>query len=98
MLGINWHKMLLLFLWITPPVLLSVLGVVLCKRRLYREFPVFFAFVLYEIAGFVSLFALSSILGVTSERYAYAFSAAILLGITLRFGVIDEVSKDLFRG
>ncbi len=98
MLGINWHKMLLLFLWITPPVLLSVLAVVLCKRRLYREFPVFFAYVLYEIAGFVSLFALSSILGVTSERYAYAFSAAILLGIALRFGVIDEVSKDLFRG
>src|ERR1017187_1857104 len=93
----NWHKVLSLFLWITPPVLLGVLAVVLCKRGLYREFPVFFAYVLYEIAGFVSLFALSSILGVTSEQYAYAFSVAVLLGIALRFGVIDEVSKDLFR-
>jgi hypothetical protein len=93
----NWHKVLSLFLWITPPVLLGVLAVVLCTRRLYREFPVFFAYVLYEIAGFVSLFALSSILGVTSEQYAYAFSVAVLLGIALRFGVIDEVSKDLFR-
>jgi hypothetical protein len=98
MLAIDWHKMLSLFLWITPPVLLSVLAVVLCRRRLYREFPVFFAYVLYEIAGFVLLFALSSILGVTSKQYAYVFSAALLLGIALRFGVIDEVSKDLFRG
>ena len=96
MLAMNWHKMLLLFLWITPPVLLGVLAVVLCKRRLYREFPVFFAYVLCEIAEFVSLFALHS-MGVTSEQYAYAFSAVLLLGIALRFGVIDEVSKDLFR-
>lgn len=98
MLAIDWRKMLLLFLWITPPVLLGVLVVVLCKRRLYREFPVFFAYVLCEIAGFISLFALHSILGVAGEPYAYAFSAVLLLGIALRFGVIDEVSKDLFRG
>jgi hypothetical protein len=98
MLAVYWHKMLLLFLWITPPVLLGVLVVVLCKRRLYREFPIFFAYVLCEIAGFVSLFALHSIRGVTSEQYAYAFSGVLLLGIALRFGMIDEVAKDLFRG
>lgn len=98
MLPLNWHKLLLLFLWITPPVLLGVLAVVLCKRRLHCGFPVFFAYVLYEIARFGSLFALSSVLGVTSEPYAYAFSVALLLDIALRFGVIDEVSKDLFRG
>jgi hypothetical protein len=94
----NWHTVLLLFLWIVPPGLLGVVAAIFCKRRLYREFPVFFAYVLYEIAGFVSLFALHSVLGVTSEQYGYTFSAALLLGIALRFGVIDEVSKDLFRG
>jgi hypothetical protein len=93
----NWHTALLLFLWIVPPVLLGVVAAIFCKRRLYREFPVFFAYVLYEIAGFVSLFALHSVLGVTSEQYGYTFSAALLLGIALRFGVIDEVSKNLFR-
>jgi len=30
----HWYKALLLFLWITPHVLLGVLAVVLCKRRL----------------------------------------------------------------
>jgi hypothetical protein len=95
----HWYKALLLFLWITPHVLLGVLAVVLCKRRLYREFPCFFAYVLYEIAEFMLLFALYYVLGVNLARYGYAcaFSATLLLSIALRFGVIHEVSKDLFR-
>jgi hypothetical protein len=96
MLAMNWHKVLSLFLWITPHALLGVLAVVLCKRRLYREFPVFFAYVLYEIAEFILLFALYSILG-DGKPYAYAYCSTLLLSIALRFGVIDELSRDLFR-
>jgi hypothetical protein len=97
MLPLNWHKVLSLFLLISPHVLLGVLAVILYKRRLYREFPCFFAYVLYEIAKFIPLFALYSVLGVTSKPYAYVFSATLMISIALRFGVIDEVSKDLFR-
>jgi hypothetical protein len=86
----------MLFLWITPQVLLSVLAVVLCKRRLYREFPFFLVFVLYEIAKFILMFALYLLPGVTGEQYAYAYYATLMISIVLRFGVIDEVSKDLF--
>jgi len=92
----NWHKVLSLFLWITPHALLGVLAVVLCKRRLYREFPVFFTYVFYEIAEFILLFALYFIPG-AGKQYAYAYCGTLLLSIALRFGVIDEVSKDLFR-
>lgn len=97
MLLTNWYKALSLFLWITPKVFLGVLGIILYKRRLYRQFPIFFAFVLYEIAGFILLFSLYSVWGLASAAYAYAFSAQLLLSVTLRFGVIDEVSRDLFR-
>jgi hypothetical protein len=97
MLPLNWHKALLLFLWITPHVLLGVLAVILCKRRLYREFPVFLAYVLYEIAEFILLFTLHAVPSVTRDQYAYAYSATLMLSIALRFGVIDEVCKDLFR-
>lgn len=95
MLPVNWHKALLLFLWITPHVLLGVVAAVLYKRRLDREFPCFLAYVLCEIAGFIVLFTLYSIPG-AGKQYAYAYSARLLLSIVLRFGVIDEVSKDLF--
>lgn len=97
MLPANWHRLLSLFLLISPHVLLGVLAVILYKRRLYREFPCFFAYVLYEIAKFIPLFALYSAQGTTGKQYAYAFSATLMLSIALRFGVIDEVSKDLFR-
>ena|ERR1039458_3652537 len=97
MLLMNWHKVLFYFLWISPRVLLGVLAVILYKRRLYREFPCFFAYVLYEIAKFIPLFILYSAQGVTGKQYAYVFSATLILSVALRFGVIDEVSRDLFR-
>ena len=99
MLPTNWYKALLLFLWISPHVLLGVVAAILWKRRLYREFPCYFAYVLYEIAQFIVMFALYSALGVNLEQssYAYAYSATLMFSIALRFGVIDEVSKDLFR-
>ncbi len=68
----------MLFLWISPHVLLGVLAVILCKRRLYREFPCFFAYVLYKIAEFILLFTLYSVQGVTGKQYAYAFSATLI--------------------
>jgi hypothetical protein len=97
MLGTHWHKLLLLFLWITPHVLLAVVAAVIWKRRLYREFPCFFAYALFRIAVFILLFTLYSVQGVTGKQYAYAFSATLLVIIALGFGVIDEVSRDLFR-
>jgi hypothetical protein len=97
MLPLHWYKALSLFLLISPHVLLAVLAVIFFKRRFYREFPCFFAYVLYEIAKFIPLFALYSVQGSTGKQYAYAFSVTLILSIALRFGVIDEVSKDLFR-
>ena len=97
MLPANWHKVLSLFLLISPHVLLGVLAVILYKRRLCREYPYFFAYVLYEIAKFIPLFALYSVQGVTGKQYGYAYCVTLLLSIILRFGVIDEVCKDLFR-
>jgi hypothetical protein len=97
MLSMNWHKLLALFLWISPHALLGVLAVVLCKRRLYREFPAFSAYVFYEIAEFILLFTLYFVQGTGGKQYRYAFCATLLLSIALRFGVIDEVAKGLFR-
>lgn len=97
MLPMNWHRLLSLFLWISPHVLLAIVAAILCKRRLYREFPCFLAYALYEIAEFILMFTLYAVPSVTGNQYAYAYSATRLLSIVLRFGVINEVCKDLFR-
>jgi hypothetical protein len=93
----NWHRLLSLFLWISPHVLLGVVAAIMYRRRTYREFPFFFAYALYEIAEFILLFVLRYAPSVTGVQYAYACSVTLLLSIALRFGVIEEVSKDLFR-
>ncbi|MFY9903866.1 MAG: hypothetical protein WBD45_01710 [Terriglobales bacterium] len=97
MLGTHWHNLLLFFLWITPHLLLAAVAAIIGKRRLYLEFPCFFAFVLCEIAEFILLFSLRFVHSVTQEQYAYVFSVTLFLSLALGFGVIDEVSKDLFR-
>ena len=102
MVPTGWHRLLFYFLWIAPQILNGVLAVILCKRRLYREFPCFLACLLFGIADFIVLFPLHllakySVAGVTWNHYGYAYYATILFGMALRFGMIDEVSRDLFR-
>jgi hypothetical protein len=92
---LDWHRLLSLSLWISPHVLLGVLALVLCQRQLYRKFPCFVAYVFFEITEFILLFGLRS--SATGKQYAYVYYATLMLGVALRFGVIEEVSKDLFR-
>jgi len=97
MLSLDWSRLLSFSLWISPHALLVAVAAIACKRRLYREFPCFLVYVVYEIAQFILLFALRSARSVTGEQYAYAYYATLLLSIALRFGLIEEVSRDLFR-
>jgi hypothetical protein len=97
MLSINWPRLLSFSLWISPHAFLVAVAAIACKRRLYRAFPCFLVYVVYEIAQFILLFVLRSARSVTGEQYAYAYYATLLLSVALRFGVIEEVSRDLFR-
>jgi hypothetical protein len=89
----TWHTLL----WISPHVVLAVVAVLMYQRRLYREFPCFFVYTLFEIGEFALLYALNSIPSATERQYTYAFIATLVISIALRFGVIREVSDDLFR-
>lgn len=91
----EFQKAFSMVLWISPHVLLAVLAVIFYRRCLHREFPVFFVYVLYEIAVFLVLIMLYYSSGVNAEQYAYACSATQLFSIALRFGIIEELSKDL---
>jgi hypothetical protein len=97
MLPMNWPGLLSLLLWILPHVLLGIVVAVLYMRRLCRKFPCFLVYVVYEIAQFFLLLALHSISSVTGAEYAYAYYFTLMLSVVLRFGVIEEVSRNLFR-
>ncbi|MFY9559029.1 MAG: hypothetical protein WAQ52_02230 [Terriglobales bacterium] len=86
-----------MLLWISPHLLLAIVAILIYKRRLYREFPFFLLYTLYEIGAFVLLYGLNSVPSVTAQQYTYAFMVTLAISIALRFGVIKEVSEDLFR-
>src|SRR5271169_486634 len=93
----DWHTVLSFLLWISPHALLVVPAAIILRRRLYRELPWFFAYLLYEIAEFILLFTLRFVPSVTDEQYRYAYYVTLMLSVVLRFGVIGEVAEDLFR-
>jgi hypothetical protein len=84
-----------LALWIAHPVLeLFLIGAMLW-RRLHRTFPVFFAYVIFQLLNFLVLFPIYKFGSTTAYFYAYWISMAISLAIG--FKVIHEVFLDVFR-
>src|SRR5258705_5142415 len=93
----NWYSLLLSFLWISPHFFIAFIAVLMYKRRLYRDFPFFCLYTFYEVGEFVVLYALNSVASTTGQQYTYAFLITMAISIALRFGIIREVSDDLFR-
>ena len=84
-----------LALWIAHPVLeVSLVGIMLW-RRLHRTFPVFFAYVVFQVLNFLVLFPIYRFGSTTAYFYAYWISLAISLAIG--FKVIHEIFLDVFR-
>jgi len=84
-----------LALWIAHPVLELSLAGVMFWRRLHRTFPVFFAYIVFQVVNFLILFPIYRSGSIMPYFYAYWISAAISLAIG--FKVIHEIFLDVFR-
>jgi hypothetical protein len=84
-----------LALWVAHPVLELSLAGVMFWRRLHRTFPIFFAYIVFQVLNFMVLFPIYRSGSVMPYFYAYWISAAISLAIG--FKVIHEIFLDVFR-
>jgi hypothetical protein len=85
------------YLLVAPRLLLLVVFIALLRHRLYRRFPMFFAYVVSEIVqAAVILPAMFSHLS-RGAIYAAAFYSLLVLSIALRFGVIHEIFAHMLR-
>jgi hypothetical protein len=84
-----------LVLWISHPALELLLAGVMVWRRLHRKFPVFFAYVVFQLANFAVLFPIHQYGGYDLYFYTYFISATISQAIG--FKVIHEIFLDVFR-
>jgi hypothetical protein len=84
-----------LALWVLQPVLQAGVAVVLFRRKLHKDFPIFFAFAITQMVIFAVEFPIYR-LG-NESAYFYAFWLAAGLNLILDFKIIHEVFLDVFR-
>ncbi len=92
----TWHShTVVLYFWCAQAILLSGLTVILWRRKLYKQFPTFFLFLLAQVAYFAVLFPL----WITGNRslYFWPFCLSQVIDAVLGFKVIHEVFVDVFR-
>lgn len=90
-------RLLWYYLWIAPYVLQGVLVLVMVRRKFYRQFPVFFAYTVFEVCQFAVLFAMDHSAAVSAEEYVRAYGWALAVSTALRFGIILEIFAHLSR-
>lgn len=78
-----------LYLWVVPHVLLAAIAVLMFRKGLQKDFPIFFSYLVFEVLQFCLLFAVHSqqktLMYVRVDMFAVAGSVA------LRFGILREL-------
>jgi hypothetical protein len=90
-----------LCLWCAQPALQAVVAAVMWRRKLHKQFPLFFWFVVAQVAIFAVTYPLY--LGASYKwyfwykRYFWAYWSGEAVNAVLSFKVIHEIFLDVFR-
>jgi hypothetical protein len=84
-------------LWVAPHALQGILLFAMVRRRLDRQFPMFFLYTAFEVLQFVVLFTTSRSHLQFGEVYVRVYSVGLALSTAIRFGVIYELFKHFFH-
>jgi len=91
------HTLLWNYLWIAPHALQLLIVVVMLRRGLFREFPVFFAYTVFDILTEGTLFVLDHKGSVSSAEYWTAYWIFLGIETGLRFAIIFELFSSVFK-
>ena len=84
-----------LYLWGAQPILQSAVAVILWRRKLHKQFPAFFLFLLAQIVNFAIIFPVR--LTGNFKMYFVFFWFCEAINALLGFKVIHEIFLDVFR-
>lgn len=88
-------SILLYALWLLAASLLSAIGYRVWMRRLYRDYPLFSAYIVAHLTRLLVLFYCYR-LGIR-ETYRHVYLCAEVVDAVLKFGVICELFSHVFR-
>jgi hypothetical protein len=91
-------RLLWYYLWVAPHVLQGVVLFAMVRRRLHRQFPMFFLYTAFEILQFGILFAIALSRLHFGEGYSRLYSVGLALSTAIRLGVIHEMFSRVFQG
>jgi hypothetical protein len=87
-----WH-----YLLIAPHVLLLAVLVALLRNKIYKQFPIFFAFIVQEIVQSMVMIPLIESHTVSAKNYHIAYTVTLILTTAFYFGIIHELFGHMFR-
>src|SRR5579859_624614 len=90
------HSLLWHYLWVAPNALLLALGFLLYRRRLHRQYPVFFAFAILGAIEQLTIYAADVTPAIDPKTWWYIFWIGLLVEGILKFGVIGEIFAHVF--
>jgi hypothetical protein len=90
------HSLLWHYLWVAPDALQLLLCFFLWKRRLIRQFPAFFLFVLLDSVASLTVYAADLLPFVSPEMYWRFVWAQTLLEGVLKLALIAEIFAKVF--
>jgi hypothetical protein len=86
-----WH-----YLWIAPNVLLLVLAVLIWRRGLHKQFPLFLIFAVVAATVQLALYAADILPSVSAEAWWRFFWAGSLVEALVKFALIGEIFGCVF--
>lgn len=95
-MSLNSHSMMMA-LWFAQPALQLGVAIVIWRRKLYKQFPVFLIFLLSQVAIFAITYPVYVLSGYKTLGYFWLYWLSQALNALLSFKIIHEVFLDVFR-
>jgi hypothetical protein len=92
----RWHShTVVLYLWCAQPILQSAVALIFWRRKLHKQFPIFFIFLVTQVVNFAVIYPLYRT--GDYDLYFWPFWTGEAVNAFLGFKVIHEIFLDVFR-
>jgi hypothetical protein len=85
-----------LFFWVVHVLQIPII-VIMVRRKMVREFPIFFVYTCFQILQTAVLFTIDQSDRFTAEQFIRGWIAEEYISVALRFAVIHEIFQHVFR-
>lgn len=90
------HSFLWHFLWLAPHILQILIAAIMIRRGLVRDFPIFFAYTVFQVIAEGTLFVLDHSAAISDYQYWYVYWVGLTVSSALRFGILWEIGSSVF--